>query len=199
MVLLNMASFPSNSIPRLILSQVADDRTSVSSFALEQEVLNLFDLLRGRLLRYATSFGLTMHDGEDVIQEAFMALFRHLQLGRSRENLQGWIFRVTHNLALKRRAQNQSSQKNVEAEHETGWELRDPNPGPEEQVLFSERQARLKSVLRALPETDRACLSLRAEGLRYREISKVLGISLGSVAGSLARSLARMERTERLG
>ena len=128
-----------------------------------------------------------------------MALFRHLQLGRSRENLHGWIFRVTHNLALKRRAQNQSAQKIVEAELETGWELRDPNPGPEEQVLFSERQARLSSVLRALPETDRACLSLRAEGLRYREISKVLGISLGSVAGSLSRSLARMERTERLG
>jgi RNA polymerase sigma-70 factor (ECF subfamily) len=199
MDMLKMASFSSSSIPRLILSHAAGERTSDSSFALEQEVLCLFDSLRGRLLRYATSFGLSLHDGEDVIQETFLALFRHLLLGRSRENLHGWLFRVTHNLALKRRTQNQSGPGMVEADLEMGWDFRDPNPGPDEQLLFSERQARLLSVLRALPEVDRACLSLRAEGLRYREISKVLGISLGSVAGSLARSLARMERTEMRG
>jgi RNA polymerase sigma-70 factor (ECF subfamily) len=199
MVLLKMASYPSNPVTRLILSHTADERTSSSSLILEQEVLCLFDSLRGRLLRYATSFGLSTHDGEDVIQEAFLALFRHLQLERSRENLQGWLFRVTHNLALKRRTQNYSTKGIIETELEAGWEFRDPNPGPDEQLLFSERQARLTSVLNALPQTDRSCLCLRAEGLRYREISKVLGISLGSVASSIARSLARMERTERRG
>ena len=37
------------------------------------------------------------------------------------------------------------------------------------------------------------CLSLRAEGLRYREIAEVLGISLGSVAASLEKSLSRLQ------
>jgi len=52
-------------------------------------------------------------------------------------------------------------------------------------------------VLQALPETDQQCLSLRAEGLRYREIAAVVGISLGSVAASLERSLDRLARADK--
>jgi RNA polymerase sigma-70 factor (ECF subfamily) len=46
----------------------------------------------------------------------------------------------------------------------------------------------------ALEERDRQWLFLRAEGLRYREIAKVLDISLGAVALYLERSLARLTR-----
>jgi len=56
----------------------------------------------------------------------------------------------------------------------------------------------LLSVVRALPEQDQCCLSLRAEGLRYREIAEVLGISLGSVAASLEKSLSRLTRAEQI-
>jgi RNA polymerase sigma-70 factor (ECF subfamily) len=48
------------------------------------------------------------------------------------------------------------------------------------------------AVVRVLPETDRCCLLLRAEGLRYRDIARALGISLGAVSLSLGRSLARL-------
>ena len=57
-------------------------------------------------MRYALSFGLPPHDAEEVIQEVFLSLFRHLRMGRSRRNLRGWLFRVAHNLALKRRMAN---------------------------------------------------------------------------------------------
>jgi RNA polymerase sigma-70 factor (ECF subfamily) len=46
-----------------------------------------------------------------------------------------------------------------------------------------------------LPEQDRRCLSLRAEGLRYREIAEVLDMSLGAVSIALTRSLARIARS----
>jgi RNA polymerase sigma-70 factor, ECF subfamily len=38
---------------------------------------------------------------------------------------------------------------------------------------------------------------LRAEGLRYREIAQILGISLGSVSTFLTRSLAKLFRADR--
>jgi len=50
------------------------------------------------------------------------------------------------------------------------------------------------AVVEALPEQDRRCLFLRAEGLRYREIAEILDMSLGGVSLSLARSLARLAR-----
>ena len=49
-------------------------------------------------------------DAEEIVQEVFLSLFQHLREGKSRANLQGWIFKVAHNLALKSRmkAQRQS-------------------------------------------------------------------------------------------
>jgi RNA polymerase sigma-70 factor (ECF subfamily) len=55
------------------------------------------------LLRYLSSFGVSVPDGEELIQESFLSLFKHLRAGKPRENLRGWLFRVTHNLALKER------------------------------------------------------------------------------------------------
>jgi RNA polymerase sigma-70 factor (ECF subfamily) len=72
----------------------------------------------------------------------------------------------------------------------------DLGPNPEEQLAFSQRQRRLLAVLQVLPALDQRCLSLRAEGLRYRQIADVLGMSLGSVSASLARSLARLGRAD---
>jgi RNA polymerase sigma-70 factor (ECF subfamily) len=164
--------------------------------ALQAEVLTLFDELRDRLLRYSMSFGIARQDSEDVLQECFLALFRHLQADRSRENLPGWTFRTTHNLSLKRRASLQAEYRSAVPEETAEAQVCDEGPGPEEHLLFSERQLRLQAVVRALPETDQMCLRLRAEGMRYREIAGTLGISLGSVASSLARSFERLQRME---
>lgn len=165
---------------------------------LQAKVLALHDTLRTRLLRYAMSFGLSLPDGEDILQEVFLALFRHLQMGRPRDNLHGWTFRTTHNLALKRRAALRLApiQLAVADEADPLVACADDGPGPEEQLLFRERQQRLRSVLQALPETDQVCLRLRAEGCRYREIAAITGISLGSVAASLARSFEKLRRVD---
>lgn len=156
--------------------------------ALAEEIVALFDLWREPLLRYLASLGLPIPDGEEIVQEVFLALFQHLRRGGGRANLRGWVFRVAHNLGLKRR-RRQSRAASVE----WSW-LCDPAPGPEEQFLKNETDRRVQAVLRALPEQDRRCLILRAEGLRYREIAGILAMSLGAVSMSLARSLARMAR-----
>ena len=70
----------------------------------------------------------------------------------------------------------------------------DPCPNPEDQLASSQTQRHLMAVVEALPEQDRRCLYLRAEGLRYRQIAEILRMSLGAVSLSLARSLARIAR-----
>ncbi len=162
--------------------------------AVEEQLLALFDVLHQPALRYAISFGLERQDAEDVLQEVFLALFQHLVKDKPKDNLRSWVFRVTHNLALKRRmlyGKQGCSDSELNADM-SRWA--DPSPGPEEALLFTERQMRLRRVLEALPDKDQACLRLRAEGLRYREIARVLGISLGAVASSIVRGLERLER-----
>jgi RNA polymerase sigma-70 factor (ECF subfamily) len=191
-----MPHFSSNAIVELSLSQTAQAEPAVYALPLEQEILKLFDSLRVQLLRYAVSFGLPVHDGEDIIQEVFLALFHHLQKGRPRDNLRGWVFRVTHNLALKRRMANQSRSTVLNNESYLPEQYFADAPNPEELAIFGERQAQLLVIYRALPENDRRCLQLRAEGLTYREISQVVGVSLGTVATLVGRSLRRLSYPE---
>jgi RNA polymerase sigma-70 factor, ECF subfamily len=161
---------------------------------LDAEVVALFDELRDPLLRYLARLGLALPDGEEVLQEVFLALFQHLVRGKSRENLRGWLFRVAHNLALKRRYR--SRQVSLGRLDSDAADLAmEPGPNPEDRMLRSQTQERLLAVVRALPEQDRLCLFLRAEGLRYREIAGILEMSLGAVSLSLARSLARIARS----
>ena len=118
-------------------------------------------------------------------------MFRHLREGKSRANLRGWLFRVAHNLALKRRSR---ARRDVDSEG-AGELTADPGPSPEDVFASHQTRQRLLRVVEALPEQDRRCLALRAEGLRYREIAGVLNVSLGAVSLSLTRSLARIARS----
>jgi RNA polymerase sigma-70 factor (ECF subfamily) len=165
---------------------------------LEEEVVTLFDQMRDRLLRYLLSTGVSIQDGEEIVQEVFLALFQHLQRGKSRRNLRAWVFQVAHNLSVKHYAARRRDRLHMADSGTIPPEnsLVDGTPNPEDQLAGTQRHARLQSILGALPEQDQQCLSLRAEGLTYREIGQVLDMSLGAVALSLGRSLARFARAE---
>jgi RNA polymerase sigma-70 factor, ECF subfamily len=184
-----------NSDSILDLSLLSDESLTVAPREADEEVLLQFDRHAGPLLRYASSFGLRADESEDVVQEVFLALFRHLRLDRSRRNLTGWLFQVAHNLALKQR-------RRIERRATASWDAAlheriDPAANPETQLARRQRRLRLAPVIHALPARDRRCLLLRAEGLRYRDIARTLGMSLGAVAKSLARSITRLVNADR--
>jgi RNA polymerase sigma-70 factor, ECF subfamily len=187
---------PFDSINELPFPAAGADAHAERPSEIECEVMRLFEQFRDPLLRYALSFGICIHDAEEVIQEVFLSLFRHLQLGRSRQNLRGWIFRVAHNLALKQRYVNQELRHSTEFGETLAEVQSDPAPNPEEHLSNAQRRRFLLAVVDALPEEEQNCLRLRAEGLRYREIATVLGISLGSVSNLLTRSVERLIRAD---
>jgi len=163
--------------------------------AIAEEVVSLFDQTRAPLLRYVLNFNLPVADAEEIVQEVFLALVGHLDAGKPRHNLRGWLFRVAHNLALKKRLRNSCNVQSL-----SDWDIStedaavDPEPSPEARLASLRKNERVQAVLNVLPERDRRCLALRAEGLRYREIAEVLDISLGGVSLILARSLRRIAR-----
>ena len=191
--------FDDKTISDLTASKVSSaEGASPKPTPLEEEVVALFDQMQDRLLRYLLSTGVPVQDGEEIVQEVFLALFQHLQRGKSRSNLRAWVFQVAHNLSVKRYLAKRKDRQNLveSGEAPTEHTFVDRTPNPEDQAAQSQNQVRLQSVFRALPEQDRRCLSLRAEGLTYREIGKVLDMSLGAVALSLGKSLARFGRAE---
>ena len=158
---------------------------------LEDEVAGLYEQFRPPVVRYLLSMHVPAGEADEIAQDVFLSLFRHLREGKPRTNLRGWIFRVAHNLGLRSRLRQWRTPELADADSRE-----ESGPDPEEQALTNQRQSKLLAVVRALPEQDRQCLSLRAEGLRYREIAGILGISLGSVAAALERSLGRLSRAD---
>jgi RNA polymerase sigma-70 factor (ECF subfamily) len=72
----------------------------------------------------------------------------------------------------------------------------DEAPDPEQHLALFQQWKRVLAIVNVLPEQDRRCLYLRAEGLRYRDIAQILDMSLGGVALSLARSLSRLKKAD---
>ena len=145
--------------------------------AAQDEVLELFDECAPRLRRYVSSFGLKAEVTQDIVQEVFLSLFRHLLLGRSRSNLRGWIFQVGHNLALKQRHRASRTQRT-----EGTWDatltdsLVDPAENPEERLAvtrtsgaFARRPSRAARTRPALPLSSGRgfALSRDREGARH--------------------------------
>jgi RNA polymerase sigma-70 factor (ECF subfamily) len=149
--------------------------------------------------RYVASFSLGGAATEDIVQDVFLALFRHLSLGRPSTNLKGWLFQVAHNLSLKQR-QRTAKRGQIEGAWDAALtdHVLDDRLNPEERLAERQRRRHLLGVLQLMPERDRLCIYLRAEGLGYRDIAKTLGLSLGSVAKSIVRAIGRLA-TEDMG
>ena len=49
-----------------------------------QETVELFGRLSRPLLRYLFTFGIAFSDGEEIVQDTFLALFKHLNAGKPR-------------------------------------------------------------------------------------------------------------------
>ena len=177
---------------RLPFAASLDLQPAVDSLA-AGDVLRLFDECGASVRRYILSFGLDRASAEDVMQDVFLALFRHIALGRSQHNIKGWLFRVAHNLSLRQRRHSKRIADAHAINLDAAVHVADASANPEEQAVAAQWQGHVRQRIEGLPERDRHCLLLRAEGLKYRDIARVLGVSLGFVAKSLTRSLDRLE------
>jgi len=59
-------------------------------------------------------------------------------------------------------------------------------------LLEKEKFRRIGKAIRALTDCERECLLLRAEGLRYREISEVLEIPTSTVGDTVDRAVKKL-------
>jgi len=153
------------------------------------EVTALYSELRQPLLRYLVCLGLTGDEAQDVVQDAFVTLQQHVESGGSRENIQSWVFRVAHNRA--RNWQKSHARRFTESYDAEVHSVVDART-PEQLVLEKEKFRRLEKALRSLTRDERECVSLRAGGLRYREIGEVLGVATSTVADTVERAIKKL-------
>ncbi len=133
---------------------------------------------------------------EDLVQETFVRVFRHLHRFDQSKKFSTWAYTIASNLAkneLRNRSRNplvlfQAIKSNWEADHRPlEWE--DNTYRPDD--LFRKRHLKelVESVVSELPEHHRVVFLLREmEGKTYEEISEITGVNLGTVKSRLNRA-----------
>jgi RNA polymerase sigma-70 factor (ECF subfamily) len=153
--------------------------TLASSADPRKAIFTLYDEYRPRLLRYLGSLRLTRDQAEETIQETFLRLTTELAEGKEIENVQGWIVRVAHNLAIdvrKRTERDAVTRMDLE-EMEIQHPLVDPGATPFEKYQQEERLHHMEAALVTLTAQQLQCFHMRVEGFRYKDIAGALGIS----------------------
>jgi RNA polymerase sigma-70 factor (ECF subfamily) len=153
------------------------------------EATTLYRELRKPLLRYLVCLGLSADEAQDVVQDSFLTLHRHVASGGSQQNIRSWLFRVAHNGARNRQ---QSYDRRFANQLDPDLDSIANEATPEQVVLEKEKHRRLGRAIRLLTECERECLLLRAGGLRYREISEVLAIPTSTVADTVDRAIKKL-------
>ncbi len=149
----------------------------------------LFDELHRPLYGYLLCAGLSGPDADDKVQETFLLLHQHLRKNGDRSNLRGWVFQVARNLTRNQFASAHQRLTRALEDHE--W-FRDPRATPEEEAIRLEKTRRLTLLLDKLPGDTRECLTLRAAGLKYREIAQILGIGISTVGDLIQRATTQL-------
>jgi RNA polymerase sigma-70 factor, ECF subfamily len=128
------------------------------------------------------------HDAEDVLQETFLKLLRHLESGGDQRNLRGWLFTVAAH-ACRDRGRFRLRWVPWAPAHD-----RPAPPAATEEHREDERLRGLRDAMERLSTRDRLLVTLRAQGLSYRDIAEAAGLQPASVGRLLSRALARWER-----
>lgn len=150
------------------------------------------DAYQGMLLRYATRMLNSHAAAEDVVQNVFLKCARYWKEPMEvSDNLQAWLYRVTHNEALDylRREQRRSRHHRQHAEEVPDY-VPPNNPGTDGP---SDAAATAAAALSILSERERHLVTLKVyEEKSYREIADITGLSIGNVGFILHGAMKKL-------
>jgi RNA polymerase sigma-70 factor (ECF subfamily) len=157
-----------------------------------------------RLYRVARGIVRDDHEAEDVMQDAYVRAYQHLDQFAHRAPFSAWLTRIAVHEALARVRQRNRTQQIHEGEFEGAFvmNLAEPSLNPEQTASTAELGHLLEQALLALPDPIRAVVMLRdVEELSTTETAEALEISEDNVKIRLhrGRALVRSWLFQRVG
>jgi RNA polymerase sigma-70 factor (ECF subfamily) len=166
-----------------------------------------FRRLVERHQRRAFSIALGMvrdeHDARDLVQEAFLRVYRGLDRFQGGSSFFTWFYRIVTNLAIdfmrkpgRREAEHDDGRTRVDAdEAEFPFMAKIDGAEPLEAVHRQELAARLRAALDALPPYHRGVVLMReVEGMSYEEMAQAMNVSKGTIMSRLFHARQKLQK-----
>ena len=148
----------------------------------------LFKLYERPILNYVYRLSRNRALAEDLLQEAFLRLWKALPGYQPTAKVSTYVFRIAHNLYL-----NDAAKRREKAIEDADSESR---MDPSDDMARRELQAAVQAAVEALPEGERDCLILsELKGFKYADIAEVLGIPVGTVKSRMFSAFGRLKES----
>ena len=147
-----------------------------------------------KLRAYVNGIVAVEEEARDLVQEAFIRAWRHLDQYDRSFRFSTWLFRIAHNVAIDHLRRRRQPTVSLDlGEDDEGDEIRldpaDPRRGPLGDLANRELAGALAREIERLPAGYRELVTLRhLVGLSYNEIADLKGLPLGTVKNKLFRA-----------
>ncbi len=159
---------------------------------------HLLDRHQGLVSRVLRLLGVPPQDREDVTQDVFIRVFRHLDGFRDGRPFRAWLYRVSVNAAHDHRGRH-GRRAAGEAPLPDAWDVADPTADASVGARERELRRALWIAMGELSERERAVFVLRElEGMETAEVAGALGVSAITVRRHLGLARRRLRRLLRL-
>ena len=146
----------------------------------------LFHLYQKPLANYLFRLTGNRARAEDLIQDAFLRLWKAAPTYEPTAKVSTYVFRIAHNLFL-----NEAARRREKALESMDAETRSD---PASDLNRRELQSAVQKAVEELPEGEREVLLLSEyNGFKYAEISEILGIPVGTVKSRMFSAVQRLK------
>jgi RNA polymerase sigma factor (sigma-70 family) len=174
-------------LERTVMAAAAGDRAALSA---------LVERFAARVRAVARAHRLSVHDVEDVAQTTWLRLLEHVETVRNPNAVGAWLETTARRESLR-------TLKATRRERPTDNDLVLDAPAPpvdEQRLATAERRVAVAAAVEQLSGRQRDLLSMLFADPEpsYVEISRALGMPIGSIGPTRARSLARLRENHEL-
>ncbi|PQJ76351.1 RNA polymerase sigma factor [Polaribacter glomeratus] len=142
-----------------------------------------------KLYRICAIYSDSNEDSKDLFQEVLIHIWKSMNSFKGNSSIDTWMFRIALNVCLRFKSKHRKNQNRFIRLDSISIS----NIGSEETTeTDSEKLIALRKCVKKLNEGDKAIVALYLEGLAYREISEILGLSENHLAVKIKRIKSKL-------
>jgi len=151
------------------------------------------------LFRFAFRLLRTHEDARDVCQETFLRVLHNSERFRDGARVSTWLYQIALNLCRDQVRKRRRWGLLVDTSRDTrtapaGLAFADSNADPSQELAIDEQRRAVGRALSEIPPEQREVLVLKEfEGLKFREISEILGCPESTVKSRMYYGLAGLK------
>ncbi|MDD3807604.1 MAG: sigma-70 family RNA polymerase sigma factor [Candidatus Marinimicrobia bacterium] len=163
----------------------------------ERAYLELVHRYKDRLTNFVFRFVGSREMAEDIVQDTFLKLYTSSHMYKEIARFSTWIYTIAGNLAkteLRKRKRRKIYSIHDMGIDEKEFEIPSDTYNPERETRTAYQEKEIQTAISRLPEQFKTAIILRdIQELSYEEISKIVGVPVGTVKSRINRGRQKLQ------